>query len=230
METKSESNDSRTGGQHDVIQTRFRKRPVVIEARKYAGAGNMQPRGGLPDWLWRALETGVVHFTNGSDPLIIETLEGPLTVAPGDWIIQGIMGELYPCKPDIFAATYEPVLSAGLPSAGEQPIADAGRLSPDAESRATTDPQQEEKEQDSAARGRGSATAREPQGSTAMDKPDNSIIEHGKTCEKVPHEHDPRIPHQRLGPNEGWLHAADDDSPYFVDGLRYCGRCHYWIG
>jgi hypothetical protein len=67
-------------------------------------------------------------------------------------------------------------------------------------------------------------------GSTAMEKQADSIIEHGKTCEKVPHVPDPRIPHERQGANEGWLHAGDDDGPYFVDGLRYCGRCHYWIG
>jgi len=39
----------------------------------------------------------------------IDTLEGTMTAAPGDWIIRGIKGELYPCKPDIFAATYDPV-------------------------------------------------------------------------------------------------------------------------
>ncbi|MGH8749678.1 MAG: hypothetical protein ACREU5_11300 [Burkholderiales bacterium] len=40
--------------------------------------------------------------------LTIDTLEGPLHASPGDWIITGIKGERYPCKPDIFAATYEP--------------------------------------------------------------------------------------------------------------------------
>jgi len=89
----------------------FRKKPVVIEARQYAGNGNMNPRGGLPEWMWAALQDGSMHFTNGDDPLIIETLEGPLTVSPGDWIIRGVAGELYPCKPEIFAATYEPAPS-----------------------------------------------------------------------------------------------------------------------
>lgn len=41
--------------------------------------------------------------------LLIKTLEGEMMADPGDWIIKGIKGELYPCKPDIFAATYEPV-------------------------------------------------------------------------------------------------------------------------
>ena len=40
----------------------------------------------------------------------IDTLEGGHTVCPGDWIITGVKGEHYPCKPDIFGATYEPVL------------------------------------------------------------------------------------------------------------------------
>jgi hypothetical protein len=87
---------------------RFRKKPVVIEAVQYAGKGNLNPRGGLPDWLWAALKSGTAYFINGADPLCISTLEGPLTVSPNDWIIQGVHGELYPCKPEIFAATYEP--------------------------------------------------------------------------------------------------------------------------
>jgi hypothetical protein len=88
---------------------RFRKRPVEVEAVQYAGGGNMQPRGGVPVWLWDALENGTAFFTNGADPLQIKTLEGVMTVAPGDWIIRGVNGEIYPCKPDIFTATYEPV-------------------------------------------------------------------------------------------------------------------------
>lgn len=41
--------------------------------------------------------------------LVIETLEGAMEAKPGDWIIRGVGGELYPCKPSIFAATYDPV-------------------------------------------------------------------------------------------------------------------------
>jgi hypothetical protein len=44
----------------------------------------------------------------GRVPLIIHTLEGDMTAEPGDWIITGVEGEQYPCKPDIFEATYEP--------------------------------------------------------------------------------------------------------------------------
>lgn len=46
------------------------------------------------------------------DNIILETLEGTMTASPLDWIICGIKGELYPCKPDIFEATYEPVKAA----------------------------------------------------------------------------------------------------------------------
>jgi hypothetical protein len=46
---------------------------------------------------------------DGAEPLIIHTLEGDMTAMPGDWILIGIKGEQYPCKPDIFQETYEPV-------------------------------------------------------------------------------------------------------------------------
>ena len=46
---------------------------------------------------------------NGNEPLIIHTLEGKMIAMPGDWIITGVQGEQYPCKPDIFERTYEPV-------------------------------------------------------------------------------------------------------------------------
>jgi hypothetical protein len=61
-----------------VTKRKFRKKPVVIEA----------------------------YQTDRE--MIINTLEGPLRAAPGDWIITGVNGEQYPCKPDIFAKTYEP--------------------------------------------------------------------------------------------------------------------------
>ncbi len=90
---------------------KYRKKPVVIEAVEYAGHGNMAEReqGLVPEWLWEGFDKKVVEATNGDDPLIIHTLEGDHTVSPGDFIIRGVKGELYPCKPDIFAATYEAV-------------------------------------------------------------------------------------------------------------------------
>lgn len=87
---------------------KYRKKPVVIEAVQYTGNGNFTNHS-LPDWIWAAFRTQVLKSTNGNDPLIIVTMEGELTVSPNDFIIQGIQGELYPCKPDIFEKTYEPV-------------------------------------------------------------------------------------------------------------------------
>lgn len=86
---------------------KHRKKPVVIDAVLYLGAGNTE--GDPPDWLWDALESRTVK--PDGDDLLIETLEGVMRVSKGDWIIQGVKGEIYPCKPDIFAATYEEVTS-----------------------------------------------------------------------------------------------------------------------
>lgn len=79
----------------------FRKKPVEIEAVQL-------PFTSAPSWLADAMDAGTVrYYTNGAAS--IDTLEGTMTAVRGDWIIQGVKGELYPCKPDIFAATYEPV-------------------------------------------------------------------------------------------------------------------------
>lgn len=84
---------------------KFRKKPVVIEAFQ------IHPNDGLtrqlpPQWLVDALVSGaVVQYPDGV--VSIRTLEGTMSGDVGDWIIQGVKGELYPCKPDIFAATYE---------------------------------------------------------------------------------------------------------------------------
>jgi len=80
---------------------RFRKRPVEIEAFRLPLADPMPP------WLAEAVAAGKVRPYRGGAK--IDTLEGLLTAEPGDWIIRGVKGELYPCKSDIFAATYDPV-------------------------------------------------------------------------------------------------------------------------
>ena len=84
---------------------KFRKKPVVIDA-----------------WLWDESKktfaeigcNNMAHEGNQTKPdlmrsLRIETLEGTMSVDKGDYIIKGIKGEFYPCKPDIFKATYDPV-------------------------------------------------------------------------------------------------------------------------
>lgn len=64
--------------------TKYRKRPVVIDAYQH----------------------------RGDEPIYIDTLEGRMRADPGDWIITGVRGEKYPCKPDIFEQTYEPAAAS----------------------------------------------------------------------------------------------------------------------
>jgi hypothetical protein len=80
--------------------TKFRKKPVEIEARLFDPHADYDEA--LDVLAWAGAEA--THF-GGSIP----TLEGPMTVSPGDWVIRGVAGEFYPCKPEIFAATYEAV-------------------------------------------------------------------------------------------------------------------------
>lgn len=81
---------------------RYRKKPVAVEA--WQVCANI---GGMPRWLSDRL--GKDFSTNGGLlPFYIKTLEGVMSADEGDWIVRDIKGELYPVKPDIFAATYEP--------------------------------------------------------------------------------------------------------------------------
>jgi hypothetical protein len=81
----------------------FRKKPVVIEAVQWTG--EYYDADPLPEWLVQAEVDRTIEDCDAAK--VIKTLEGEHLASPGDWIIQGIKGELYPCKPDIFAATYE---------------------------------------------------------------------------------------------------------------------------
>lgn len=80
---------------------KFRKKPIIIEAVQWVG----QSMYDLDDFIDGDDSFG---FTEDKK-VIIETLEGTMTVQLNDWIIKGINGEFYPCKPDIFEKTYEPV-------------------------------------------------------------------------------------------------------------------------
>ena len=73
----------------------------MIEAWQYP-ALELANESAVPEWLKGKFTTGK------GDGLFIETLEGVMEARPCDWIIRGVAGEIYPCKPDIFAATYEP--------------------------------------------------------------------------------------------------------------------------
>lgn len=67
-----------------------------------------------PHWLRKAVDVGdvtVFVHRGKAEQMTIRTLEGDMTAMPGDWIIQGVKGEIYPCKPDIFDATYDPAAS-----------------------------------------------------------------------------------------------------------------------
>ena len=87
----------------------YRKKPIVIEAihcsRAHHAFGNDWKA--LPKWLKEAYERGDIIPANHPSRIEIRTLEGIITADIGDMIIEGVKGEIYPCKPDIFAATYE---------------------------------------------------------------------------------------------------------------------------
>lgn len=83
---------------------RYRKRPVEIEARQFTEETKDQ----VLHWVG-ATRASAVHNDDGSPALAIWTLEGKLLAQLGDYVICGIQGEFYPCKPDIFEATYEAV-------------------------------------------------------------------------------------------------------------------------
>lgn len=87
---------------------KYRKKPVEIEAFQYDG--DFQYRKGnyyIPKWGTEAYEKGILFFDGPT--LKIKTLEGDMKASVGDFIIRGVKGELYACKPDIFEKTYEVV-------------------------------------------------------------------------------------------------------------------------
>lgn len=106
---------------------KFRKKPVVIEATQWfkngdhladghemfdAGDGPFRGEGKVVRYFRRPDVPGETPCQHCAKTMHvhgwIDTKEGGHIVCPGDWIITGVAGEMYPCKPDIFAATYEP--------------------------------------------------------------------------------------------------------------------------
>lgn len=81
--------------------SKFRKRPVVIEAEQF------DP--GAEEWPFEAEMWASPVIRTGDNAYAINTLEGPYIVTPGNWIIRGIKGEFYVCKDEIFRLTYEAV-------------------------------------------------------------------------------------------------------------------------
>lgn len=85
---------------------KYRKKPVELEAAQWEGTSESFMR------VCKELgvDEEVLFETDGNHTgLLIETLEGKMRADKGDWIIKGIKGEFYPCKPDIFAELYEAV-------------------------------------------------------------------------------------------------------------------------
>ena len=89
---------------------KYRKKPVEIEAFKWTGDVEQIE---YPIWIIQAIEARKVWFgvnqDNIVDSMFIDTLEGVHKADIGDYIIRGVKGELYPCKPDIFEMTYEKI-------------------------------------------------------------------------------------------------------------------------
>lgn len=89
------------------LPAKFRKKPVVIEAMPFYGS--KESANAVLAWIGTHQGTARRKHPNRPEHgITIETLEGDIFVSPGDWVIRGIKGEFYPCKPDIFEATYEP--------------------------------------------------------------------------------------------------------------------------
>ncbi len=88
---------------------KYRKKPVVVEAFQMTQKRCLD-NSEWPTWLhqaWQKSSTAVGALFSSPTTLFIQTLEGTHKVSEGDWIIQGVEGELYPCKPEIFEKTYE---------------------------------------------------------------------------------------------------------------------------
>ena len=92
----------------------YRKKPVVIEAKQWFNHGDH------PMVVYYDPEKAGAYIKGPGPHGWVKTLEGGHIVSPGDWIIRGVKGEFYPCKPDVFEATYEPV--AGIDCPDHRPV------------------------------------------------------------------------------------------------------------
>lgn len=96
---------------------RYRKKPVVIEAIQLLPVKigeQIIDSEFCPDWLHCGGAAKIIENKATGYCVEINTLEGVMTAFPGDWIIQGVKGELYPCKNDIFLATYDKVVEVEI--------------------------------------------------------------------------------------------------------------------
>lgn len=99
---------TKDNNQEGAPTMKYRKKPVVIEAMRLTDSRSIPE---ICTWAESCTPEGkvipVVPHRLRADCLTIRTLEGRMTASPGDYIIRGVKGEFYPCKPDIFEATYE---------------------------------------------------------------------------------------------------------------------------
>lgn len=115
-----ERKPSSEGNQREKEMAEYRKKPVVIEAFQMTEECR-RCNVVWPEWLGKAWNGSVgddgSFWSEGtivSGNLYLGTLEGSLCVSTDDWIIRGVKGELYPCKPDVFEMTYEEMETAGI--------------------------------------------------------------------------------------------------------------------
>ena len=87
---------------------KYRKKPVVIEAFQLPEQGNRNENN-MDDFHRWSEDNGFNYDSDRDEGLVVHTLEGDHRANPSDWIIKGVKGEFYPCKPDIFEQTYEKV-------------------------------------------------------------------------------------------------------------------------
>ena len=101
---------------NDAVVTRFKKKQIVVEAAQLSGYGHID----IEIFHWIGSHIGIIDYcdipnhtqgvsidpTNGD--LLIKSLDGILRASIGDWVIRGVMGEFYPCKPHVFASSYGP--------------------------------------------------------------------------------------------------------------------------
>lgn len=95
-----------------------RKKPVVIQALRWTGENHREMYnflGGKNDeYIQASGENFYIDHNKVKGGLVIKTLEGEHLASVGDWIIKGVKGEFYPCKPDVFEATYEVILNVAI--------------------------------------------------------------------------------------------------------------------
>jgi hypothetical protein len=95
------------------MNMKYRKRPVVIDAIQWTGENQREMwdflTGRTNDYMSVSGDNFYIDHSKIKGGLVIKTFEGEHLASIGDYIIKGVKGEFYPCKPDVFEATYEPV-------------------------------------------------------------------------------------------------------------------------